>query len=315
MNESFDKNNINELKWSFVYCLNGEEHSHTKYVIYKIENIISGKVYIGQTRRMLWKRWQDYKNDLLKPIQAEKRSGSNAKLKHSVQKHFKNEGNMNFLKFSIIEIVDISGLNSEEEKKLKLDEREQFYIKEYRNLFGKNKVCNILDGGRTHVFTKSDRETMGKSQKFFYQSEKGEEKKQILRERFSGSGNPMYGKTHTEEAVEKNRKSNIGKQAGKNNPMFGKSHSDEAKNKVSLKNRDRVSPLKNTKRLDIFGAKNPSSKIYDLSLNPLISPSGEEFTRIECLEEFCRKYNLLSNKMCCLLKKKSKTHRGWRLKC
>ena len=302
-----------DLKWNLNYEFTGEQHSRTKFIIYKIENTISGTVYIGQTRRMLWKRWQDYRNDLLKPIQVDKRSGSNIKLKRSVQKHYKKERNLNFLQFSIVEVLDVSLLTTEEEKQLKLDEREQVHIKEYRKLFGKRKVCNVLDGGRTHVFTEENRKTMGESQKAFYGTKKGERKKQQLKEIFAGSGNPMYGKKQTEESIRKNRESNIGKQSGENNAMFGKHHTEETKNKVSLANKGKVSKRKGTKCPQMSGLKNPSAKVYDLSLNPLVSPTGEEFMKVECLENFCRERGLLSSKMSQVISGKSRTHKGWRL--
>ena len=44
-----------------------------------------------------------------------------------------------------------------------------------------------------------------------------EEHKQKLSEVFSGENHPMYGKHHTEEANEKNRKAHLGKNVGKDN--------------------------------------------------------------------------------------------------
>ena len=93
------------LNWNLNYTFNNGQHSRTKYVIYLITNTISQKYYIGQTRRFLFKRWADYKNDLLKPINTEKKSGSNIKLKRSVQKLFKKQGNVDFLKFSMAPLI------------------------------------------------------------------------------------------------------------------------------------------------------------------------------------------------------------------
>ena len=309
------KQNESKLAWDFNYEFNGEHQSKTKYVIYKIENTISKNVYIGQTRRELRFRWADYKRDLLKAVNIDKRSGSNIKLKRSVQKHYKKEGNLDFLKFSIVEVVDVSSLASDDEKRLRLDQREQELIKEYRKLHGGRKVCNVLDGGRTHIFTEEDRKTMSESQKAFYESEAGKRRIKRLKENNSGEGNPMYGKKQTEESNKKNSESNIGKQAGENNAMYGRHHSDEAKNKVSLANKGRPSKRKGTSCPKIAGLKNPSAKIYDLSLNPLMSPSGELFLRVECLEDFCRAHGLMSCKMSEVLRNKRPSHKGWRLSC
>lgn len=302
-----------DLVWNLNYEFNGGQYSKTKYIIYKIENTISNKVYIGQTRRMLWQRWQAYRNDLLKPIQVDKRAGSNIKLRNSVQKHYKKEGNLDFLKFSIMEVLDVSLLATEDEKRLKLDEREQTLIREYRKLFGKNNVFNVLDGGRTHITTEDTRKTMSESHKAFYESEEGKLKIQKLKEENAGEGNPMYGKKQSEESNRKNSESNLGKQAGENNAMYGRHHSEEAKNKVSQANKGRPSKRKGTSCSKIAGMKNPSAKIYDLSLNPLISPTGEQFLRIECLEDFCRAHSLLSCKMSEVLRSKRPSHKGWRL--
>ena len=303
-----------KLVWNLNYEFNGEQHPGTKYVIYKIENTISKLYYIGQTRREIQDRWAEYIRDLLKPIQIDKRTNENIKLMRSVQKHYKKEGNLDFLLFSIIEILDISLLPTEEERRLKLDERERALIKEYRILYDTSNICNILEGGRTHVFTKEDRKTMSEAHKAFYESEEGKLRIQKLKERFSGSGNPMYGKKQSEESIRKNRESNIGKQAGENNAMYGRHHSEEAKKKVSLANKGRPSKTKGTKRPEMSGLRNPSAKIYDLSLNPLVSPEGEEFLRIECLEVFCRKYDLRSAKMCSVIRNKRKSYKGWHLK-
>jgi group I intron endonuclease len=311
--ENLEVQGDEKLKWNLDYEFSGEQHSRTRFIIYKIENTISKNVYIGQTRRELKERWADYKRDLLKPVHIDKRSGSNIKLKRSVQKHYKKEGNLDFLKFSIVEVVDVSSLASDDEKRLRLDQREQELIKEYRKLHGGRKVCNVLDGGRTHVFTEEDRKTMSESQKAFYESEAGKRRINRLKEENAGEGNPMYGKKQSEESNRKNSESNIGKQAGENNAMYGRHHSEEAKNKVSQANKGRPSKRKGTSCSKIAGMKNPSAKIYDLSLNPLISPTGEQFLRIECLEDFCRAHSLLSCKMSEVLRSKRPSHKGWRL--
>lgn len=46
-------------------------------------------------------------------------------------------------------------------------------------------------------------------------------------ERFEGEKNPFYGKHHTEEAKEKDRKAHTGIYDGENNPFYGKKHSEE----------------------------------------------------------------------------------------
>jgi group I intron endonuclease len=48
-----------------------------------------------------------------------------------------------------------------------------------------------------------------------------------------GEQNPMFGKKHSDETLEKMKQAKQGKYDGSKNPMAGKNHSDEAKAKVS----------------------------------------------------------------------------------
>lgn len=92
-------------------------------------------------------------------------------------------------------------------------EYEIWYIREYRDIMGYN-LCNIQDGGEGHSLP--------------------------------GELNPMYGKTHSENAKRKmsekamnrilseEQKTEISKRTrGKNNPMYGKTHSEDARVKMS----------------------------------------------------------------------------------
>ena len=80
----------------------------------------------------------------------------------------------------------------------------------------------------------------------------------IRKEKFSGKGNPMYGKVHTEEAKQKNRKAHIGKRAseetkkkmsesmsGDKNPNYDKHHSDETRKKQSKRAKERLKDPQN----------------------------------------------------------------------
>lgn len=48
----------------------------------------------------------------------------------------------------------------------------------------------------------------------------------------AGENNPMHGRTHTNESIQK-MKDNLPDRNGENNGMFGKSHSKESRNKMS----------------------------------------------------------------------------------
>ncbi len=294
----------NKLTWNFDYSFNNKQHSTTRNVIYKIENALSGKVYIGQTKRELKKRWSDYKYDLLKPIQVDKRYGSNIKLKRSVQKYYKKTGDVSFLKFSILEVLDCENLLQEQIDKI-LCERERYHILEHRNIHG-NKVCNVLDGAVVRSFTDTGRNNISKAKKDFYKTEKGiklkkklrsirlgtkasDETKAILSKShkglFSGEKHPLYGKK------------------GELNPMFGKNHSENA-----------ITKMKQNRKGKAAGLRNHNTKIYDLYSNPLISPRGEVYEQIVCLNAFCKQFGLHTTHLRNVIKGKNKTHKGWSLK-
>jgi len=54
-----------------------------------------------------------------------------------------------------------------------------------------------------------------------------------MSQKFSGKGNPFYGKHHSEETKEKISQSRKGKTAGEKHPMYGKKHSEESLKKIS----------------------------------------------------------------------------------
>ena len=66
----------------------------------------------------------------------------------------------------------------------------------------------------------------------FYGKHHSEEKRRFWSETRKGVGcrenNPMFGKTHTNEAKQRLREANL----GSNNPMYGKHHSEEAKRMI-----------------------------------------------------------------------------------
>lgn len=149
----------------------------SKFYIYKITSP-SGKVYIGQTTSPK-RRFKCYKNLHCK--------GQlflyNSFVKHGIVNH----------KFEILESYD-NNINIDV-----LNDREVFYIKHY-----KNEGCDLLnldEGGRN--------------------SRKSEETKKKLSEirigKYKGELNPMYGKSHTEEAKLKVSIANKGKKLTKEN--------------------------------------------------------------------------------------------------
>jgi len=294
-----------ELTWNFDYSYSGEQHSGTKNVIYKIENTLSSKVYIGQTKRPLRKRWLDYKYDLLKPIQKQRKSGTNVKLKHSVQKYYLETGNIDFLKFSIVEVVDISATANEYETGRLLCEREQFHIKEHKLVYGASKVCNVIAGGRNYNFTDLDKVNISESKKRYYQTEAGKALKQKLRE-------VQTGHKISEETRQKLSESHKGLLSGKNHPLFGKK--GQLSPTYGMKHKqESIEKMKQNRKGKCAGLENHNTKTYDLSADPLVSPVGVLYTLIISLNSFCKEHGLSTSHLRGIIFSKPayKSHKGW----
>lgn len=184
--------------------------------IYKIINIKNQKIYIGQTtKKRPTDRFSQHKYLALHPQQEKNIS--------YLHRAMKSDGINNF-KFEIIEQVD----------NLLLNEREKYWIKQYNSLAPNG--YNLTVGGQgtlgfSRPQSQEERNKKGNSVKKYYQNypqarEKVSQRTKELwkdpeyREKvissnkkfyqqhpdmFKGKNNPMYGKHHTEEALEKIR--------------------------------------------------------------------------------------------------------------
>ena len=165
-----------------------------KIIIYKHENKINGKVYIGQTSQSL-----------------ESRSGRNGRGYYHCHKIFAKEieeyGWDNFT-HEIIEEVDNKDV---------ANEREKYWIKFYDSI-NPDKGYNRETGGLSG-YKQSEEVCKERSQRYMgegnprYGKHCSEETKKKIRNankyKYIGEKNPMYGKTHTEEAREKIRQFNL----------------------------------------------------------------------------------------------------------
>lgn len=171
-------------------------------IIYKVTNLINGKVYIGQTVKTLERRKSTH-------IACAKR-GSGIYLHRAIRKY-----GINNFKWQVICICsNIDFLN----------EQEQYYIVYYSSF---NNGYNLTTGGGGMAG--------------FKLSEGSKKKMSATRielELSKGENNPMYGKrgedsshygkSHSDETKEKMSKAS----SGKNNHFYGKHHSNKSKEKM-----------------------------------------------------------------------------------
>ena len=156
--------------------------------IYKITNIKTGKVYIGKTTRSLNGRLQGHINSADK--------GNNFKLSRAIRKY----GKENF----IIEPIDFADTREE------LNEKEVYYISEYKSLETGYNMTVGGEGGNTYI-NKSDDEMREISEKISIALRKNNGN----RGQFTGPKNSMYGKHHTPETKERMSKALKGRKFSK----------------------------------------------------------------------------------------------------
>jgi len=166
--------------------------------IYKIENLVNHKLYIGQSDD-LYRREQAHFNELK----------GNRHYNRHLQASYNKYGADNF-KFEIVEECNIN----------LLDEREIYWIS-YFNSF-KCGYNQNLGGG---------------SNRGWIPSEETRLKMSLNHADFSGKNNCMYGKSLydvlTEDEVKKWKHNSSIANSGKNNGFYGKRHTDETKAKIS----------------------------------------------------------------------------------
>ena len=187
--------------------------------IYKITNIENKKVYIGKTIATSAERWQQH----LYEAYNENCRSYNHVLHRAIRKY----GADKFI------VEDIDSASNEAE----LNEKEKFWIKFYRDNFGKINVYNVADGGdggRIRAagwhHTEESKKKMSESQKKIVHKRNvyhhSEETKQKIGAANSGTNNGMFGQHHTEET-----KLQISNKL--HTIRLGTKHSEETKKKMS----------------------------------------------------------------------------------
>lgn len=189
--------------------------------IYKIENKINGKIYIGQSIDIN-RRLKEHKNSLR----------NNKHINNHLQYAFNKYGEDNFI-FEIIDICEID----------ELDAMERLYINKYESKYNewgynledggsKNKKLSEETRAKISKANKGENNAMhGKkhSEESKAKMSKAHKGKKISNETKKKMSKAQKGRKHTDETKAKMSKA----QKGENHPLYGKHHSDETKEKMS----------------------------------------------------------------------------------
>lgn len=178
------------------------------YTVYIHKNKINNKVYIGQTCQKLSKRWKCGRGYETSP------RFYNAILKY---------GWNNFEHIIVAEHLSQDEANKKEKE----------LIKQY-NSTDDNYGYNITDGGNNFNHSEETKNKIGLANSVSLLGNKWtDHQRQIISEKFSGEGNPFYGKQHTDQTKQLISEHRKGKCLGEEHHMYGKTHTIETLNKIS----------------------------------------------------------------------------------
>jgi group I intron endonuclease len=170
-------------------------------IIYKITNLINGKVYIGQTTRSLTKRWSEHVKDA-------------NRFDHHFANAIRKYGKTSFIKEVLEEVASVD----------LLDEREVHWIS-FFNSSNKDIGYNCTEGGAYGIRGYKHTETY----------------KDLMSEIMTGENNGMYGKSSWNKGIswdEQHRSAQSmkmkGRYKGEKHHLFGVSLTEETKKKKSI---------------------------------------------------------------------------------
>jgi group I intron endonuclease len=175
------------------------------YTIYKIENLVNGKCYIGFDSD--WpRRVTDHKS-----YNYSERDKKNKLLYKAFQKYG-------------LDQFEFEPIYRSHNKEHTLNVMENYYIKSHDSHFKDGWGYNMSYGGEGQLGYKHSKETKIKMSV----SHRGRKISEKHRQKLCGEGNPFFGKKHSEESKKKMSKSS----SGNSSPWYGKKHSEETKQKM-----------------------------------------------------------------------------------
>jgi hypothetical protein len=268
------------------------------YIIYKHTCVISGKSYIGYTKRGILKRWQD-----------KIRHSKNLKNKWKIDRALRKYPNENQWKHKVI----IDKIPILEEAKI-LEVLCIFYYDTFVNGY------NSTLGGEGYYIIKG-KKLSKEHRKKISESEKGKIISEETRKKISKSSKGKIiseetrikisksskGKIMSKISKEKNRQWHLGKRASKKTrKKMSESHRGHVVSKITKR---RLSKSHKNKKHTEAHIKH---QIESRSLNwQIIYPSGK-MKIIKNLNQFCKNNNLNSGAMCQVAKGKLKQHKGFK---
>lgn len=176
-------------------------------IIYKITNLVNGKVYVGQTIMSIEDRWRVHRS-----------KSSDCPLIHrAIQKY----GKENFT----VEQIDVACDRDE------LDQKEIYWIHYYDCLAPKG--YNLQTGGSHCLFSEETRRKMSERAKGKIVSE---ETKRKISKTLKGRVSPMKGRSCSDETKRKISEAI----RGEKHPWFGRHHTEETKRKISETKRGKL---------------------------------------------------------------------------
>ena len=191
------------------------------HYLYKITNLINGKIYIGQTIQPN-RRWYQHRADSVR---------NKYPIHHAIKKY----GAENFI-FEIIACCKTQEDANYTEEQL---------IQQYDCLSSGDKGYNVHPGGFSTSPSLETRQKMSESSpKYWLGKHLSEETKQKISEGrlsyFETHDGYWKGKEFSDEMKENFSKARLGKRTGKDNPMFGQTRPDSVKEAISKANKGRI---------------------------------------------------------------------------